>query len=95
MIRNVIAVNDNWNDEKYKKTYFINFEIFERDCIKDFKSIKKGNLVELQGKLIVENYQDKDGNWHNITKLQIFKVIPIEVNKKKKEFDKVDDDFMW
>ena len=90
MLKNVIAVKDNWNTE-FEKTYFINLECLSKDCLKEFKQFKKGSLVEIEGKLVVENYKDKEGNWKNFTKVVVFQIRAIEFKKAKKEVvDEVD-----
>ena len=89
MLKNVIAVKDNWNTE-FEKTYFINIECLSKDALKEFKQFKKGSLVEIEGKLVVENYKDKEGNWKNFTKVVVFQVRPIEFKKKNKDDELVD-----
>lgn len=85
-LKNVIAVVDGYKTE-YEKTYFINFETYNVDTIKSFKDLKKGNLIELQGKLVVESFKGKDGNWVNITKVVVFKVEKLDFSKKKQPED--------
>ena len=80
-LKNTIAVSEGWNT-KYEKTYFINFETYSKDALLEFKNLKKGQLVELEGKLVVENFKGKDGNWVNITKIVVFKARAGEFNKK-------------
>ena len=52
---------------------------------KQFKDLKKGNLVEIQGTLVVESYKDKHDNWVNYTRIIVFKVSPVEFKPKEKE----------
>ena len=91
-LKNTIAVSEGWNT-KYEKTYFINFETYSKDALLEFKNLKKGQLVELEGKLVVENFKGKDGNWVNITKIVVFKARAGEFNKKSDttEFNKKPD----
>lgn len=91
VLKNVIAVKDNWNTE-FEKTYFINIECMKVETIKEFKQFKKGSLVEIEGKLVVENYKDKEGNWKNYTKVVVFEVRAIEFKKNKKE---VEEEIDW
>ena len=95
--RNKIAVQDNAKTE-YEKTYFIPFRVFNKDVLKTFKSLEKGKLVELEGKLVHENYK-KDGEWKTYTEIIVFKAKEIEFKKKDKKgkenekpFEITDDD---
>ncbi len=56
-----MAVNDRRNDE----TLFLNVLCFGKmaEALKDH--LKKGRLVGVQGKLKIDDYQDKDGNTRN------------------------------
>ena len=84
VLKNRIAVKDGWNT-KYEKTYFINLEAYGKDNVVKFKEFKKGSLVEVEGKLVVENYKDKNGNWQSYTKVVVFEIRPIEFRNKNKE----------
>lgn len=90
-LRNKIAVKDGYKTD-FEKTYFINLEVFG-DRVLDFKDLKKGNLVEIQGKLVVESYK-KDDKWINITKIVVFKVEKLNFKKKEPTLQPVilDDD---
>ena len=91
-VKNVIAVKDNWNTD-FEKTYFINIECYNKETLKEFKNFKKGNLVEIEGKLVVENWKDKQGNWQTYTKVVVFAIRAIEFKKKEKV--EVDDNLDW
>lgn len=56
-----MAVNDRRNEE----TLFLNILCFGKmaEALKDH--LKKGRLVGVQGKLKIDDYQDKDGNQKN------------------------------
>lgn len=56
-----MAVNDRRNED----TLFLNILCFGKmaEALKDH--LKKGRLVGVQGKLKIEDYQDKDGNPKN------------------------------
>lgn len=79
-LRNKIAVQDNAKTE-YEETYFIPFRTFSKDVLKTFKTLKKGKLIEIEGKLVHRNY--KKGNvWNTYTEVVVFKVKEIEFKKK-------------
>ena len=80
-LRNTLAVHDGYKTE-YEKTYFINFETYSKEALKSFKNFKKGQLIEIQGKLVVENFKNKDGNWVNIIKIVVFKAEEVKFKKK-------------
>ena len=80
-LRNTLAVHDGYKTE-FEKTYFINFETYSKETIKSFKNFKKGQLIEIQGKLVVENFKNKEGNWVNITKVIVFKAEEVQFKKK-------------
>lgn len=80
-LRNTLAVHDGYKTE-YEKTYFINFETYSKETLKAFKNFKKGQLIEIQGKLVVENFKNKEGNWVNITKVVVFKAEEVKFKKK-------------
>lgn len=89
LLKNVIAVKDGYKTE-FEKTYFINIETYGVDNVKKFKEFKKGSLVELEGKLVVENYKNKEEKWVSYTKVVVFDIRAIEF--KKKELSEVDSD---
>ena len=49
--------------------------------LKVFKSLQKGNLIEIEGKLVVESYKKGD-QWVNITKIVVFKAKQFVFDKK-------------
>lgn len=91
MVKNTIAVIDGYKTD-YQKTYFINIEAYS-DTAKKFKEFKKGNMVEIEGKLVVENFKNKEGQWVNITKVVVFEIRAVEF--KKKELVEVAEDLSW
>ncbi len=90
-LKNKIAVQDNAKTE-YEDTYFIPFRTFSKDVLKTFKTLKKGSLIEIEGKLVHKNY-NKNGNWNTYCEVIVFKVNEIKFKKKEnKEFFELDDD---
>lgn len=79
--KNKIAVQDNAKTE-YEKTYFINFRAFNEDVLKTLKGMKKGTLIEIEGKLVHENYKKGD-EWKSFTEVIVFKAKEIKFDKKK------------
>ena len=74
--RTTLAVNEGYGDNK--KTTFVNLVIFGERCDKLQQYLLKGTGVLIDGKLDINNIQDKDGNWSTyvtviVNELQITK----------------------
>ena len=83
-----LAVNEGYGDNK--KTTFVNLTIFGERCDKLQQYLLKGTGVLIDGKLDINNVQDKDGNWSTyvtivVNELQITKFVEgnEEVNKSR------------
>ena len=86
--KTTLAVNEGYGDNK--KTTFVNLAIFGERCDKLQQYLLKGTGVLIDGKLDINNVQDKDGNWSTfvtiiVNDLQITKFIEgnEEVNKSR------------
>ena len=86
--KTTLAVNEGYGDNK--KTTFVNLTIFGERCDKLQQYLLKGAGVLIDGKLDVNNVQDKDGNWSTyvtviVNDLQITKFVEgnEEVNKSR------------
>lgn len=86
--KTTLAVNEGYGDNK--KTTFVNLAIFGERCDKLQQYLLKGTGVLIDGKLDINNVQDKEGNWSTyvtiiVNDLQITKFIEgnEEVNKSR------------
>ena len=86
--KTTLAVNEGYGDNK--KTTFVNLVIFGERCDKLQQYLLKGTGVLIDGKLDINNVQDKDGNWSTyvtiiVNDLQITKFVEgnEEVNKSR------------
>ena len=86
--KTTLAVNEGYGDNK--KTTFVNLAIFGERCDKLQQYLLKGTGVLIDGKLDINNVQDKDGNWSTyvtiiVNDLQITKFVEAneEVNKSR------------
>ena len=86
--KTTLAVNEGYGDNK--KTTFVNLTIFGERCDKLQQYLLKGTGVLIDGKLDINNVQDKDGNWSTyvtiiVNDLQITKFVEgnEEVNKSR------------
>ena len=76
--KTTLAVNEGYGDNK--KTTFVNLVIFGERCDKLQQYLLKGTGVLIDGKLDINNVQDKDGNWSTyvtiiVNDLQITKFV--------------------
>lgn len=63
-LENTIGVSKEKTDEQgNKQSDFINFVVFEKKAEYLNQYAKKGDKIELVGKLRVDNWQDKDGSY--------------------------------
>ena len=86
--KSTLAVNEGYGDNK--KTTFVNLTVFGERCDKLQQYLLKGTGVLIEGKLDINNVQDKDGNWSTyvtviVNELQITKFVEgnEEVNKSR------------
>ena len=86
--KTTLAVNEGYGDNK--KTTFVNITIFGEWCDKLQQYLLKGTGVMIDGKLDINNVQDKDGSWSTyvtviVNELQITKFVEgdEEVNKSR------------
>ena len=86
--KTTLAVNEGYGDNK--KTTFVNLAIFGERCDKLQQYLLKGTGVLIDGKLDINNVQDKEGNWSTyvtiiVNDLQITKFVEgnEEVNKSR------------
>ena len=86
--KTTLAVNEGYGDNK--KTTFVNLVIFGERCDKLQQYLLKGTGVMIDGKLDINNVQDKEGNWSTyvtviVNELSITKFVEgnEEVNKSR------------
>ena len=84
--KTTLAVNEGYGDNK--KTTFINLTIFGEICDKLQQYLLKGTGVIIDGKLDINNVQDKEGNWSTyvtviVNDLQITKFIEASEDVQK------------
>ena len=84
--KTTLAVNEGYGDNK--KTTFVNLAIFGERCDKLQQYLLKGTGVLIDGKLDINNVQDKDGNWSTyvtiiVNELQITKFVDGDEEVKK------------
>ena len=84
--RTTLAVNEGYGDNK--KTTFVNLVIFGERCDKLQQYLLKGTGVMIDGKLDINNIQDKDGNWSTyvtviVNELQITKFMEASEDVQK------------
>ena len=84
--KTTLAVNEGYGDNK--KTTFVNLVIFGERCDKLQQYLLKGTGVLIDGKLDINNVQDKEGNWSTyvtviVNDLQITKFIEVSEDVQK------------
>ena len=84
--KTTLAVNECYGDNK--KTTFVNLVIFGERCDKLQQYLLKGTGVMIDGKLDINNIQDKDGNWSTyvtviVNELQITKFMEVNEDIQK------------
>lgn len=84
--KTTLAVNEGFGDNK--KTTFVNLTIFGERCDKLQQYLLKGTGVLIDGKLDINNVQDKEGNWSTyvtviVNDLQITKFMEADEDVKK------------
>ena len=84
--KSTLAVNEGYGDNK--KTTFVNLVIFGERCDKLQEYLLKGTGVLIDGKLDINNVQDKDGNWSTyvtviVNELQITKFMEVSDDIQK------------
>ncbi len=84
--KTTLAVNEGYGDNK--KTTFVNLVIFGERCDSLQQYLLKGTGILIDGKLDINNVQDKDGNWNTyvtviVNELQITKFVEVEEDVQK------------
>ena len=84
--KTTLAVNEGYGDNK--KTTFVNITIFGERCDKLQQYLLRGTGVLIDGKLDINNVQDKDGNWSTyvtiiVNDLQITKFVEVNEDVQK------------
>ena len=84
--KTTLAVNEGYGDNK--KTTFVNIVIFGERCDKLQQYLLKGTGVLIDGKLDINNVQDKEGNWSTyvtviVNELQITKFMETSEDVQK------------
>ena len=84
--KTTLAVNEGYGDNK--KTTFVNIVIFGERCDKLQQYLLKGTGVLIDGKLDINNVQDKEGNWSTyvtviVNELQITKFMEASEDVQK------------
>ena len=84
--KTTLAVNEGYGDNA--KTTFVNLTIFGERCDKLQQYLLKGTGVLIDGKLDINNVQDKEGNWSTyvsvlVNDLQITKFIEASEDVQK------------
>ena len=84
--KTTLPVNEGYGDNK--KTTFVNLTIFGERCDKLQQYLLKGTGVLIDGKLDINNVQDKDGNWSTyvtiiVNDLQITKFVEVNEDVQK------------
>ena len=84
--KTTLAINEGYSDNK--KTTFVNLTIFGERCDKLQQYLLKGTGVLIDGKLDINNVQDKEGNWSTyvtviVNDLQITKFVEVNEDVQK------------
>lgn len=84
--KTTLAVNEGYGDNQ--KTTFVNLSIFGERCDKLQQYLLKGTGVLIDGKLDINNVQDKDGKWSTyvnviVNELQITKFVEVSEDVQK------------
>lgn len=90
--KNKIAIKDESADKKFCDTYFINLKAFGKNA-NPMVQYKKGDLIKIEGKLVVKSFKGTNGEWVNITEVIVFNSELLYSSKKsKQDFTNVTDD---
>lgn len=68
-----------------KKTDFINIEAWDKKAELCHKYLRKGSLVSVDGRIIVDNYKGSDGRSRSVTKIRLYDVNFLESKNKNQE----------
>lgn len=71
-----IGVSENWKDRsgsQQEKTHWIDITLW-RELAEQFQNLRKGDPVLIQGRLVNDSWQDKEGNKRTTTKVEATKV---------------------
>lgn len=93
-----IAVDDGYGEKK--KTYFLPFVLFNDMAMNASKYCSKGSIIGIKGKIIMENYTDRQGNKRETMGLHVTNLTFLDTKKNdnpavpKKDEEKIDlDDY--
>lgn len=89
-----LAVDDGKGKDGEKKTQFIDFEAWESRAELIDQYFKKGDPIDIIGKVVCENWTDKDGNKRTTTKVRVESIEwPLQKPQAKVEgFEEIDDE---
>ena len=84
--RFTLAVGDGKNDDGENIAQFITCKAFNKTAEILEEYVKKGDMVTIVGKLVNNNWEDKDGNKHYSTEVNVFEfdLLPNRKDDKKK-----------
>lgn len=74
--RCVIAVDDGYGDKK--RTYFLPFVLFNEIAMNASKYCAKGSIIGIKGKIVMDNYTDKEGNKRESIGLNVSRVVYLD-----------------
>ena len=87
-----LAVDDGKGKDGEKKAQFIDFEAWEARAELIDRYFTKGDPVQIIGKVVSENWTDKDGNKRTTTKVRVESIEwPLQKAKKEEGFEELDD----
>ena len=62
-----MAVDDGWGDKK--KTYFLPVIVWQKEAEACAKSLVKGQMVTVKGRITTRNWDDQQGQRHYVTEI--------------------------
>lgn len=87
-----LAVDDGKGKDGEKKTQFIDFEAWESRAELIDQYFKKGDPIDIIGKIVSENWTDKDGNKRTTTKVRVERIEwPLQKAKKSDTFTDIEE----
>lgn len=87
-----LAVDDGKGKDGEKKTQFIDFEAWEARAELIDRYFTKGDPIQIIGKVVSENWTDKDGNKRTTTKVRVESIEwPLQKAKKSDTFTDIEE----
>lgn len=87
-----LAVDDGKGKDGEKKTQFIDFEAWESRAELIDQYFNKGDPIDIIGKIVSENWTDKDGNKRTTTKVRVESIEwPLQKAKKSDTFTDIEE----